>query len=492
MRGLEFLSRSRIPVITPGAARAREITRRIGMAGILPEQKPLPRELIEAAFISENKNTIKLMGPLFQNSPRGVLSGFSTEIIPALAPSTSLTRQETYDVFLLNSEMRRAIQRREKNRLKPPEEVASTAEEDRHDIPTEIASQAIHINTPQGSGWIPVEATHDLEKDDLSEIEEIFFVKHGVKRNVKDYFQFMKDALGKNFDPRKTLIISTQFTNEIDLEGKDRLWQGRYNGDEGIDPKQVLHYGFNDWRGAEPAQNPTAPVDSFTAMDAVIEHIIEKTPKVRALRFRGNSEGGQMLDRYLAYSKVLKELEKDKIFVNNEWKPKIEIEGFVSNPGTVHYFDPIRPDLILRTEDSSDWKFDWIEFPENSEVNIWPFGLYDPPPYIIDYLTEYSAEVACEDYIRRVTLGVGTLDNELGGSQLPVGPGFAYFSQGLTRLERVLGKHAYIKMLDEKFQHNLQIFLADGVAHDGRSMIKAYEISRHFYNFYKKYDDNPV
>lgn len=402
--------------------------------------------------------------------------------IPNLSLSASINRRGMHDIFLITPEMARARQRREKNRSKPPEEVASTAEEDRHDIPAAIASQAIHIETPLGNGWMPVESSIDLENGDLSQVEEIFFVQHGIKRNVKDYFEYMKNAIetsGRKFDPKKTLIISTQFTNEIDLQGKENLWQDRYNRGEGVNPNRVLHWGFNDWRGAEPAQNPTAPIDSFTAMDAIIEHILDTTEKaganVNSLRFRGNSEGAQFLDRYMAYSKVLKKLEKDKIYSNGAWKHKMEIEAFVSNPGTLHYFHTIRPDLILRYDNYIQWHYDWIEFPEDSDVNLWPFGLYDPPPYIIDYLNEYSPEVACDDYMRRVTLGVGTADNELGGSQLPMGPGLAYVAQGLTRLERVDGKHHYLLMLDTKYNLHPQILYASDFLHDGRAMFEYFE-----------------
>jgi len=95
--------------------------------------------------------------------------------------------------------------------------------------------------------------------------------------------------------------------------------------------------------------------------------------------FLGNSEGAQFLDRYLPFSKFLNNI----TYHTPDNKPAIEILGTPSNPGTQLFWDSWRP--IFKNREIIAWE----EYDQDSIINLWPLGLYDPPPYILESLDEW-------------------------------------------------------------------------------------------------------
>src|SRR5258708_835859 len=61
--------------------------------------------------------------------------------IPTLNLLASMARREEHDMFLLTPQIARSRMRREKITRRPPEEAVWIREEDRHDVPAEIAEQ---------------------------------------------------------------------------------------------------------------------------------------------------------------------------------------------------------------------------------------------------------------------------------------------------------------------------------------------------------------
>ena len=117
------------------------------------------------------------------------------------------------------------------------------------------------------------------------------------------------------------LVIAPQFLAPVDLRGKTKLAGGK-------DADDFLRWRYNDWKGAEPALNTDAPIDSFTAMDALLGTILNQTPNAQKIEFLGNSEGAQFLDRYLPFSKFLNSL----TYYPPDNKPTPKIQGTLSNP----------------------------------------------------------------------------------------------------------------------------------------------------------------
>lgn len=198
------------------------------------------------------------------------------------------------------------------------DQVAST--DDGHDpeTPAELADQILEIETEEGSGRLLFAATKRLNgAREYPEVEEIYIVTHGEIRNVKDYIRNYAVALGASFDPKRTLIIAPQFNTQFD----------------DIDDT-ILRYGVNEWRAGEPALAPSprkkSPlIDSYTAKDELIYWAWEHCPNVRAVRLRNNSEGGQMDDRYIAWSMALQKLEM----------AGITVEGLIQNAGSFQLWD---------------------------------------------------------------------------------------------------------------------------------------------------------
>ncbi len=292
------------------------------------------------------------------------------------------------------------------------------------------------------------------------------------------------------------LVIAPQFLAPADLRKPKKSWNDMEDNEslqrthsgfkvqkltDKVNPDDFLRWRYNDWRGAEPALNEGAPIDSFTAMDSLIESILKLTPNAQTIEFRGNSEGGQFMNRYLAYSKALNRIELDRTDNEN----KIKIRGIFSNPGTVHYFTPLRPVF-----DKNGKIVRWKEYAFESPENMWPFGLYDPPPYISESLNEwphrdpkaYPNKNAYEDtllfavrnFLRRSILAIGRNDDVVGGFHLPKGPGPAYAAQGNTRYQRMKGLFYFLHDIVRK--NNIEntfpprMLIIENVEHNAREV----------------------
>ncbi|HSX09040.1 MAG TPA: hypothetical protein VLF93_02730 [Candidatus Saccharimonadales bacterium] len=434
--------------------------------------------------------------------------------IEILGKPKEKTKKSRYEIFnhdsveqptwseIPNIEYLARLARRETILQRRNETVESIAKEHDHTQPAAIANSSIEIHTNQGSGWLPVEASirnfqwHLSENDvnlkaELQDIKEIFVVQHGVMRNAKDYFQYFMEALrkaGREYDPKTMLVIAPQFCAPVDLKGKEKLWSNK------VDASDVLRWRYNDWRGAEPAMNPDAPIDSFTAMDVLLQRIISKTTNLERLEFIGNSEGAQFVDRYAASSKFLNQLEYHSPDDNTP-----TVEATVTNAGTALYFGPERP-IFNTNGEIIGWNEDYTF---DSEENTWPLGLYDPPPYVLESLSEWphadqeeypgeptnmsSYDFMLFNYLNRIILSIGTGDNNPRGSQLPKGPGKGYRAQGKTRLQRFLGKVEHLDRLRErKYLERLilpqfSIITVRGYGHNAKDIFEAIEIGNERY-----------
>jgi hypothetical protein len=423
------------------------------------KEERINHEMEERLQIFAESNNLQAMLPMLDGLAQDIVDSvsqhdqFSKPDIKRLIKSgrqNSLIELETPSNQLLDR-----LTRRETIIQRPNERVGAYGKEWDHTQPVEIANSAMFVETPQGKGWMPFESSHTLDPNSLqfddyrrklAKIKEVYIVQHGVMRNAKDYQRYFMDALGKHYDPETMLVISPQFLAPVDLKEPKKLWDKEHGKMWGkkIDPDTILRWRYNDWKGAEPAMNPDAPVDSFTAMDSLIEWILQFTPNAHTMEMRGNSEGGQFMDRYLAFSKGLNILQYSR-------RQPLKINGILSNPGSILHFNTSRPvfnkkGAIIR----------WREYAFDSRENTWPFGMYDLTPYVRESLNEWPnilfnhsinkhmykdpLEFALWNYLNRTTLAIGRDDDVIGGFHLPKGPGPAYYAQGNTRYRRMKGK----------------------------------------------------
>ncbi len=345
-----------------------------------------------------------------------------------------------------------------------PEDSTIVPEYD-HTQPAELADQLVRVENDFAVGSLLVSSTHQLDRIDKG-IEHVYMITHGVMRNARQYRDWLVEALGCGYDPRTMAVVAPQFAAPCDLNENSN---------------HILRWGFHDWRAGEEALAPSPPISAYDAKDELARHLADIFPNLRGLHIRNNSEGAQQDDRWLAFSRALKLFEADGM----------RVEGITSNPGSVLYFHPLRPTLINPDDRPDSWEFDWHATPADSLANRWPFGIYQssnalnnlaygPPPYIRDYLKNYSMDIAIEDYVRRTTAVVGAKDNDSSGMHLPmeVGPR----EQGSTRLRRVLGKSACLASYSLGYRERdgnsiLHVVVYDGLDHDGASILRSIEVS---------------
>jgi len=92
------------------------------------------------------------------------------------------------------------------------------------------------------------------------------------------------------------------------------------------------------WRGgSDSVILPT--VSSFELIDALILHVADRFPGLRAVVQIGHSAGGQLVGRYAVGSTVQDQLRERGIYMRS----------IIANPSSFVYFDRQRPDLTAET-----------------------------------------------------------------------------------------------------------------------------------------------
>lgn len=339
-----------------------------------------------------------------------------------------------------------ALARREEIAQWPEEREASIAPGEDHKQPAELAHQYVDVAVPGiGEGKLLTSSTHSLEWPD-NKIDTVYLVMHGVLRNAIQYRDWYAQALGEHFNSRRTAIVAPQFAAPIDSVGSD-----------------VLRWNYHDWRGGEPALEPSSPISSFDALDVLTAHIFHIWPNVRKLHGRGNSEGAQLGNLWFAYSKALSNIEERDVTV----------EAITCNAGTKHYFHPIR--TYFDAEEAQQY----AAIAKNSEQNRWPYGTNRMPPYIThdregSPLVEADVvEFGLRNYLRRVKPYVGEVDSNKNGSQVPIGPGPD--AQGGSRLDRALLHHILYAHMGEPTIPFQGLTIVRSAGHSALAMFEAIE-----------------
>jgi hypothetical protein len=279
---------------------------------------------------------------------------------------------------------------------------------------------------------------------------------HGLFRNAPTAFDTMvgsaafAESHGFLPDARKnTILIAPRFPNQED----------------GM-PADFLHWTDNDWVKGGAAVD--SPVSSYAVIDEMIArlNVPGRFPNLKKIIIAGHSAGGQFTHRYAAAN-----------FMDGQFSP-IPIRYLVANPSSYLYTTTTRPRF-----DGNGFGVPYgigcgnivnIPFCTGfsgaplcpSTFNDWHYGLEQMVPYA----NAMGAATLRQNLInRRVTLLLGTLDNDPNHSELD--KSCPARLQGAHRLARGLNQMNYMNQVHPG--HHTALFTVDGAGHDSQDMFIA-------------------
>ena len=258
-------------------------------------------------------------------------------------------------------------------------------------------------------GWIRVYRTHPLTES-ASDVEQALVMVHGAQRNGDAYYATALAAAAVRGKLLQTLIVAPEF-----------------RGNEGPgcrDPHEEseLFFGCQAWNAGYPALNSTAKVNSFDAMDRIVQLLSDRNrfPNLKSIVLAGHSGGGQFMQRYAAMNL-------------QEHKVKVPIRYVVANPSSYVYPTEVR--LREGSSCTADGNCTGPFGPYWDRGNCTGYNRYR---YGLDNLGGYASTVGAKAIrkqfaTRNVTYLIGDLD-VLPDSDLD--KSCAAQAQGLNRRER--------------------------------------------------------
>ena len=318
--------------------------------------------------------------------------------------------------------------------------------------PFEDASRDF-TTTVQGQDVIlTYEGTHDVMLDEDPGVRLLVLVHHDGRLNSVGSFNYMTAALDAAAAdrpelrfPETTMILSPGLITQWHLaENPDRYGNRNYAWWDGW------------WRGG--AQSVTIPtVSNFELIDALILHVADRFPGLRAVVQVGHSAGGQLVSRYAVGTTVHDELRERGIYMRS----------IIANPSTHLYLDAQRPDLAADGE-----------FIDHGgavpQVDGAPCPRFNGYLYGMDRVVPYMARRPLGEMLeafrtRDVWIFNGMEDND--PDRIDLDRSCEAALQGAHRLERGQRYYEYLghffgpDVYDTKF-----IELVPDVGHDGRGM----------------------
>ncbi len=318
-----------------------------------------------------------------------------------------------------------------------------------YDFPVEIEGETVIFT---------YESTHDLKSAPDSDIELVVFVHHGAAQNPTTYFENMKaardaaaiDRPEEDFE-NKVMVVSPAMIGERHIEDNP----GRYeNGN--------YAYWPGGWRGG--SNSVTEPgVSNFELLDAMVLHVADHFPNVKAVVHAGHSAGGQVVSRYSVGTPIYDDLIEQDIY------PRY----IISNPSSFLYLDTRRPDFD--TEESFVDYSDEVPVVDGEECPQFNEYAYGFDGELVEYMTHRSIEEMVEEFAERdVYLLQGMDDDDPEGAALD--RSCPALMQGRHRLERGEWYYKYFGELygDEGYETKF-LETVPGVGHDNAKMFASEE-----------------
>ena len=278
----------------------------------------------------------------------------------------------------------------------------------------------------QGQEYVlTYEGTHDVVRDRDPDIRLLVIVHHGAGQNPVGYFNSMMAALEAAAADRPelrldetTMVLSPGMIGERHVtDNPDRYAGGHYP------------YWGGGWREGADSENPPT-VSNFNLIDALILHVVDRFPGVRAVVQIGHSAGGQLVSRYAVGTTVHDQLRERGIYMRS----------IIANPSSVLYFDRQRPNLTAGSG-FIDYggRIPVVAEEPCPDFNEYRYGMDDRDPYMT---RRPVAEMLAAFQLRDVWIFNGLEDNDPGGGGVDQSCPAAL--QGRYRLQRGRRYYEYL------------------------------------------------
>jgi pimeloyl-ACP methyl ester carboxylesterase len=307
--------------------------------------------------------------------------------------------------------------------------VANSASEEPVKI---IASQAWTLHTPSGTVQMPMDISLDWSKPQPSVTRAVILL-HGKGRDVDGYYRGLQRAAGEAGGASAgSILIAPQFLNEHDIEAH-RLGT------------QIVRWHTGAWEAGGPAIDP-APVSAYEVLDAMLEHLADKTifPNLKDVVLAGHSGGGQAVQRYAVVGTAAAQLTAQGI----------HLRFVIANPSSYLYFSDERP---AAHNGCSGW-------------DRWKYGIRDAPAYVKLTPTHTWAQMEADFAAADVIYLMG--DEDIDPNQKDLDTSCMGEAEGPTRLARGKSFYAYLKARHAD-GFGQRLWIVDGVAHNGPKMVEA-------------------
>jgi hypothetical protein len=295
---------------------------------------------------------------------------------------------------------------------------------------------------PQGSGGKSAKIYRTYPLNEKNEaIERALIAVHGSSRDADSYFATAVAAAQIAGALDNTMVIAPRFGAKQGAGCVDKL-----------DPDEISWTcgGGEDWRGGGAAAS-TPDATTFGLIDDLLRKLARRDvfPNLRVIVVSGHSAGGQFVSRYVAASRIGKDL-------------GVPVKYVIANPSAYLYLDDTRLAAGASCTEKDGCTGEFRRYTEGrncTTYNQWRYGL--------EKKTGYASGMSDDDLRRRlIERDVTYLLSEF--DTLPV-YGFdsscPAMAQGPTRLARGL---IYWNYLRSKYsaQHKLMVVPACG--HNGR------------------------
>jgi pimeloyl-ACP methyl ester carboxylesterase len=300
-----------------------------------------------------------------------------------------------------------------------------------------VASQALSVTTPKGTGALPLFVSLDWSKPQ-PDVTRALLVFHGKLRNADVYYASGEKAVATANAKKTTIVIAPQFLQAPDAEAF-HLAPG------------ILRWSNEGWTGGDDAMSP-APISSFAAIDAILMQLANRTlfPNLTEVIVAGHSAGGQVVQRYAVAGRGESALTK----------AGVHVRYVVANPSSYVYFSAERP--------LAGGGFGPFEGSKKcSGYDKWKYGVNDPPPYIGDRsFTDLEKTYAKRDVV--YLLG----DKDIDPNHPALDKSCMGEAEGAYRLQRGMDYFHYMQLRHPQGMTQ-QLWTVPGIAHDGDGMFNS-------------------
>jgi pimeloyl-ACP methyl ester carboxylesterase len=307
-------------------------------------------------------------------------------------------------------------------------------------------AQAVELGEPGQRYPFLVFASADLQAPSIRANRAVVVI-HGIQRNAQDYFAAGEQLLANaGLANDSTLLLAPKFAMPQDDQATAEL----------------PLYGYDDWVQGDVSRQGRTGVGAFTVLDDLLRLLADRArfPALREILLIGHSAGGQLLQRYAAFSPQEEVL-----------RPRgIALRYVVASPSSYLYFDGNRPHAGGFGEPAGA---------DCPDYDRYRYGLQQAPAYLarpVDGHALFSRYTA-----RDVTYVVGARDDKADGKVMDMRCGARL--EGANRLERQANYLAYERFLAGRWQLPAQHgqLVVDGVGHDPVRLLGAPVLARRLF-----------